>query len=202
MLSVCVGLLYINPTCPNDTAGIDPSAYARELIEREGGHESATRPFHPSHDRQGPYRGRGNDNQWGVSLADILRSIMDFDFAVIRRQYDRAANVESWGATSGWSWDAAETQWMQLRSSFPTAVFAIHHQIGREDPHMPTRAAVRWSLTGTHSGSGWFGPATGAEVHIMGITHAEWGERGLVRREFTVLDEVAVWKQIHLHTLA
>ena len=33
----------------------------------------------------------------------------------------------------------------------------------------------------------------------MGATHAEWGEWGL-RREFTVIDEVAVWKQIHLHT--
>ena len=32
----------------------------------------------------------------------------------------------------------------------------------------------------------------------MGITHAEWGEWGL-RREYTLIDEVAIWKQILLH---
>jgi hypothetical protein len=33
----------------------------------------------------------------------------------------------------------------------------------------------------------------------MGISHAEFGPWGL-RREYTLLDDVAVWKQIHLHT--
>ena len=87
---------------------------------------------------------------------------------------------------------------MRLRSSFPTAKFEIHHQIGRNDSGTPNRGAVRWSLTGEHSGNGYFGSPTGAEVHVMGITHAEWGEWGL-RREFTLIDEVAIWKQIHLH---
>ncbi len=64
---------------------------------------------------------------------------------------------------------------------------------------LPPRAAVRWSLTGKHSGPGFFGAPTGSEVHVMGITHAEWGEWGL-RREFTIYDETAIWKQIHLAT--
>jgi hypothetical protein len=33
----------------------------------------------------------------------------------------------------------------------------------------------------------------------MGLTHAEWGPWGL-RREFTLFDELAIWKQILLHT--
>ena len=179
--------------------GLDPSDLARAQIEREGGQAGATRPFHPADDVQGPYTGRGNDNPWGERLASILTRMMDKDFAVIRAEYDRAVRVEHWGARGGWSWDFAETEWMRLRSSFPTAAFEVHHRIGRSDPAMPHRAAVRWSLTGPHAGAGTFGPPSGAEVHVMGITHAEWGPWGL-RREFSLIDEIAIWKQIHLHT--
>ena len=147
--------------------GLDPCEYARDEIARQGGPERCSRPFHPSHDIAGPYDGRGNDNCWGVALAAILQRIMACDFAVIREEYDRAACTEHWCARSGFSYDFPETSWMQLRSSFPTAAFEIHHQIGRSDSGMPNRAAVRWSLTGTHSGTGYFGAPTGAEVHIM-----------------------------------
>lgn len=179
--------------------GWDPSDYARYQIQQEGGPETCQRPFHPRDDVVGPYTGRGNDNEWGARLANILQRMMDKDFAVIRSEYDRAVRTEHWGARGGWSFGFVETDWMRLRSSFPTAEFRIDHQIGRSDPGTPNRAAVRWSLTGTHSGFGFFGAPTGAEVHVMGATHAEWGDWGL-RREFTLIDEVAIWKQIHLHT--
>lgn len=179
--------------------GWDPSEYARYQIDNEGGPEVCARPFHPRHDIEGPYKGRGNDNEWAQRLSSILNRIMAKDFTVFRSEYDRAVLTEHWGARSDWSYDFVESDWMRLRSSFPTATFTIDHQIGRSDPGIPNRAAVRWSLTGKHEGVGYFGKPTGAEVHIMGITHAEWGEWGL-RREFTLIDEVAIWKQIHLHT--
>ncbi len=183
--------------------GFDPSDFAQMQIANEGGPSSATRPFHPRDDVQGPYTGRGNDNPWGARLADILTRIMQKDFAVIPALYDRAVRTEHPSATGGWSHGFAETSWMRLRSSFPTAKFEVHHIIGRDDPMMSPRAAVRWSLTGTHSGQGRFGPPTGAEVHVMGITHAEFGPFGPdgagLRREFTLWDDVAIWKQIHLH---
>lgn len=178
--------------------GWTASDYARDQIAREGGPDACVAPFHPAHDVPGPYRGRGNGDEWGARLATILQRIMDKDFTVIRAEYDRAVRCEHWGARGGWSWDFAETDWMRLRSAFPTATFEIHHVMGRSDPAQPGRAAVRWSLTGAHSGPGHFGAPTGAEVHVMGITHAEWGAWGL-RREFTLIDEVAIWKQIHLH---
>ena len=179
--------------------GFDPAKYARDMIAREGGPETATRPFHPRDDLVGPYTGRGNDNEWGARLTGILTRIMDKDISVIRADYDRAVRTEHPGALGGWGWDFAETQWMRLRASFPTAIFEVHHQIGRSDLGTPNRAAVRWSLTGSHSGHGMFGAPTGTEVHVMGITHAEWGEWGL-RREFTLWDEVAIWKQILMNT--
>ena len=64
---------------------------------------------------------------------------------------------------------------------------------------MPPRAALRWSLTGKHSGWGSFGAPTGADIYLLGICHAEFGPWGL-RREYVIYDETTIWKQILLHT--
>ena len=179
--------------------GLDPVQKARDGIADEGGPEKASLPYHPARDVEGLYKGRGNDNEWGARLGDILTRMMDADFTVIRKEYDRAARTEHPGLRVGWSWEFAEAEWMGLRAAFPDAEFRIEHQIGREDPQMAPRAAIRWSLTGTHAGYGAYGRPTGAEVHVMGFTHAEFGPGGL-RREWTVFDEIVIWKQILLHT--
>jgi len=184
--------------------GIDPRDYARDLIAREGGPENCVTPFNPDIDVAGPYQGCGNDNEWGGRHADILSRIMKADFTVIPAEYDRAANLTYAGGIDALSHDGADQFWMGLRASFPNAKFTIHHQIGRDDPMMPPRSALRWSLHGKHEGWGSFGTPTGAEVYIMGISHAEFGalvaSQPKLRRECTLFDETAVWKQILLHT--
>jgi hypothetical protein len=177
--------------------GHTPEAYARDMIAREGGPATARRPFTPAIDRPGPYTGRGNDHPTGQRLADILTRLMSHDIAVIGDTYDRAVHISHAGNVTGWGRAFAESQWLQFRTAFPDATFAIDHQIGRSDAGQPDRAAIRWSLSGTHSGHGLWGPPTGAPVHIMGFTHAEFGPWGL-RREFTLWDEVSIWKQILL----
>jgi predicted ester cyclase len=188
--------------------GWDPRDFARDQIAREGGPSACVQPFTPRRDVPGPYAGRGNDNEWGARLADTLRRIMAADLAVIPQVYDRAANLFYPGGIEGVSHADADRFWMGLRAAFPSAEFAIHHVIGRDDPMMPPRAAVRWSLDGRHDGWGAFGAPTGAQVHVMGITHAEFGPWGGVdgrhgwgiRRDYTLFDETAIWKQILLHT--
>ncbi len=179
--------------------GWEPRDFARDLIAREGGPEACVRPFTPAIDQPGPYTGRGNDDPHGAAYADLMGRIMSAEFGVIPKVYDRAAQVAVPGGGMVLSHDGVDDFWMGLRASFPDASFAIHHQIGREDPMMPPRAALRWSLHGTHSGWGAFGTPTGAEVHIMGISHAEFGPWGL-RREWVMFDETAIWKQILLAT--
>lgn len=179
--------------------GLDPKDYAADLIEREGGPESCTRPLSPANDREGPYKGQGNDNEWGAAYGEILSRIMEADLAVIPDKYDRACQLEYPGGVTAHSHEAADRFWIGLRASFPSAKFTIDHQIGREDKLMPPRAALRWSLYGTHDGWGSFGPPTGAEVYILGACHAEFGPWGL-RREYVLFDETAIWKQIALHT--
>jgi hypothetical protein len=179
--------------------GIDPKSYAADLIAREGGPKACVKPLTPATDIAGGYRGRGNDHPTGLRYADILTRIMAADLAVIVREYDRAAHLEYPGGFTGHGWGDADRFWLGLRASFPAAKFEIHHRIGRDDPTFSPRAALRWSLTGKHAGWGAFGAPTGAEVHIMGISHAEFGPWGL-RREYALYDETAIWKQIVLKT--
>jgi len=179
--------------------GLEPQACARDLIGKEGGPEHCVKPFTPEIDRAGPYRGRGNDNEWGGRYADIVTRIMNADMAVIPREYDRACQLEYPGGVTGHSHGDADRFWTGLRASFPSAGFRIEHVIGRDDPLMPPRAALRWSLTGKHDGWGVFGRPTGADVYVMGAAHAEFGPWGL-RREYVLFDETAIWKQIVLKT--
>lgn len=180
--------------------GLDPREWA--LAEVAAGRGGA--PLTPETDVDGPYIGRGNDNEWGARFANLLTRLMEAEFSAIPSEYDRACHLEYPGGVSAHGHAAADAFWLGLRSAFPNAVFKAHHVIGRDDPMMPPRAAVRWGLWGTHDGWGAFGTPTGAQVHVMGITHAEFGALGgakpTVRREWTLIDETAIWKQIAMQT--
>jgi len=167
-------------------------------IAAEGGPETARRPFTWRDDKVGPYTGKGNDNEWGQRYEAMLGHVMAADFAALPRFYDRAVHLELPGGRADHGVTAADRFWIGLRASFPTATLEVEHRIGREDPMMSPRSAVRFSLKGKHDGRGMFGAPSGAEIHLRGASHAEWGPWGL-RRDYIVFDEVHVWKQILLH---
>jgi len=179
--------------------GAEVVDWTRGLIAREGGPETCLRPLTPETDRPGPYGGTGEAGRWGAELEGIVSAILSADLAAIPRHYDRAAELHYPGHVSAHGHAAADAFWLGLRAAFPSAAVGLHHRIGRADPGMPARAALRWSFTGRHDGWGAFGRPSGARVHVMGLTHAEFGPRGL-RREWTLIDETAIWKQILLHT--
>ncbi|MGY6549935.1 MAG: ester cyclase [Roseinatronobacter sp.] len=178
--------------------GLDPRTFAARLIARDG----PAAPYLPEADISGPYEGQGNSSDWGARYAEILQALMAGQLAAT--DYDRAAQAEHAGARHLIGAEAIARNWLALRAAFPSARFTIHHQIGRADPLMPPRAALRWSLDGTHDGWGAFGRPTGARVHVMGMAHAEFGPFGPggigLRRECALWDEIAIWKQILLHT--
>ena len=176
-----------------------PKDFARNQINNEGGFENCNQPFSDSMDKVGPYTGKGNNNEWGEKAVAILNQIMSGKDSVIRTQYDRGCHLEYPGGVCGHSYDDAEEFWDGLRSSMPSAIFTVEHQIGREDEHLPPRAAVRWKLKGKHDGYGIFGEPTGTDLYVMGVTHIEFGPWGL-RREYTLFDETAIWKQIIIKT--
>ncbi|APX21374.1 MAG: polyketide cyclase [Rhodobacteraceae bacterium] len=173
--------------------GCDGPDWARQRARLPVGGDG---PFRPALDQPGPYTGGGNGSQWGMAFAALLERIMAAGFSEIPAQYDPAARMAYPGGVLAEGPAGAERFWFALRAALPDARFVIHHRIGAETRLMPPRAALRWSLTGRHLGWGAFGAPTGAEVHVMGLSHAEFGPDGL-RREWTLYDEAAVWMQIH-----
>ena len=185
--------------------GFDVLEWTRDLIEREGGPDNCVRPMTPENDVAGPYDGTGNENEWGQRYAEVIRRIMAADMNAIPANYDRAANLHYPGGSDVFGRSEADKFWMGLRAAFPHSEFRVEHVIGREDPLLPPRAAVRWSLRGKHDGWGRYGRPTGAEVYVMGMSHAEFGPYGeggapSIRNEFTLIDDTAIWKQILLKT--
>lgn len=179
--------------------GVEPKRYAADRIVAEGGPEACARPLTPRNDIAGPYTATGNDDPVGHRYAALLTRLMNADFATIPQDYDRAVQIEMPGGVTGHGRETVDAFWLSLRAAFPSARFQIDHVIGRQDPMMPPRAALRWSLWGRHDGPGAFGAPSGAEVYVLGISHAEFGPAGL-RREFVLYDETAIWKQILMQT--
>ena len=180
--------------------GGEPKDWTRALIAREGGPEACVKPMTPANDIPGPYEGRGNTSDTGTRLSAILTQMMEGAFSAIPAHYDRAVELFYPSHRHAHGHEAADRFWLGLRAALPSAHFKVEHVTGMDDDGMlGPRAALRWSLHGTHDGWGAFDAPTGAEVYIMGMTHAEFGPRGL-RREWTLIDETAVWKQILLAT--
>jgi len=59
--------------------------------------------------------------------------------------------------------------------------------------------AVRWHLRGLHKGQGFFGPASGKPINLLGISHFIVSE-GKIEQEWTVFDAFDVLCQIHSDT--
>ena len=180
--------------------GLDPKQFAAERIANAGEPERFPPPLTNDNQHASGYSAvPPQQNGPGTRYADMLQRIMRSDFAVIRSDYDRAVQQEQAGGITAHGWAAVDHFWMGLKAAFPDAKFSIDHVVGREDAARPPRAAVRWSLSGRHSGSGRFGSPSGAIVYLLGISQAEFGPYG-INREWVLFDEVAIWQQILMQT--
>ncbi|MCA8881204.1 MAG: ester cyclase [Rhodobacteraceae bacterium] len=181
------------------TGGPAPRDWARAQIAAAGKSERMAPPLTPETDIEGPYGARGSNAPAAAGFADLLRRIMGGEIAAIASEYDPACELAHPGAGQAMGHRAATAFWAGLRSALPSAAFRVEHRIAASDPGRAPRAALRWSLYGRHDGHGRWGPPTGAYVHVLGLTHAEFGPGGL-RREWTLIDDAAIWTQILLAT--
>ncbi len=80
-------------------------------------------------------------------------------------------------------------------TAFPDAKLRIEHIADIPYIGNARDIAVRWTLAATHSGDGVYGPATGANIVIMGISH--WRViHGYIHQEVMIWDDIAVRRQI------
>ena len=138
-------------------------------------------------------------NNTGTNYANILKEIFYSNFNIIDNSYDRSVNQEQPGGFKALGVDEVKNFWISLRSTFPDSVFKIEHISYLEEKNEYKKASVRWSLEGKHSGPGLFSNPSNANVHIMGISQAEFGPKG-IKNEWVLFDETIIWKQILLQT--
>ena len=178
--------------------GGDVAEAAREHVAalRAEGIEPGT--LTAANDPEGTYASPACTDERALAFADTLRALWRADLGAVRRDYDPAVALELYGGVSGAGVEMATRHWLSLGAAMPDASFSVDHMIGRADEGRPHRVALRWTARGRHDGHGAFGAPSGAELYVLGITHAEFA-RGRVHREWTLIDTLAVHRQIAAH---
>lgn len=82
----------------------------------------------------------------------------------------------------------------QLRASLQRVSYTLDHIAARPLPRGDIAVALRWSLAGTHAGSGVWGEASGKEILILAVSHYRI-RAGAIVEDVTVFDELAVLRQ-------
>ena len=183
---------------------LDPKKYADKLIQEEGGILKCSIPFNKDtpNDVQidGVYKAPTiSKENTGTRYADILKQIFNKDLNAVEKNYDRAIQQEQPGGFTRHGQEEVTNFWTTLISAFPDSKFNIEHISFSDEKDQSKKAAIRWSLIGSHSGKGNFGNPSNAPVYIMGISHAEFGPRG-IKNEWVLFDEIIIWKQILMKT--
>ena len=84
---------------------------------------------------------------------------------------------------------------LMLLAMFPNLAMRVDDVYWMGDPRESCLVATRWGAVGHHRGHGPYGPPTGREVNLWGIT--QWHiERGRVRREWTTFNEFGILMQL------
>ena len=184
--------------------GIDPKKYAGKLINDEGGISKCFTPFNEDTPDDVPIDGKYkavtiSKENTGTRYADILTQIFNKDLNVVEKNYDRAIQQEQPGGFTRHGREEVNSFWNTLISAFPDSKFTIEHISFIDQKDQAKKAAIRWSLIGSHSGNGNFGSPSNAPVYVMGISHAEFGPRG-IKNEWVLFDETIIWKQILMKT--
>ena len=163
---------------------------------RAQGTEPAT--LTASNDVEGTYRTPECRDERALAFADLLRAAWAADLSAIHHGYEDGVALELYGGLTSAGREQATRHWLSLAAALPDAKFSIDHLIGRADAERPHRVAVRWTARGTHDGHGAFGAPSSAPLLVLGITHVEFA-RGRVHREWTLIDTLAVHRQIAAH---
>jgi predicted ester cyclase len=179
--------------------GLQPRELAQRMADDDLRRSGVIQFYTPERDQHGRYQPEiqpgeevgaycaGYERLWGLK-----------DPSVIRELYFHGAAVAVPGGQTRYGHDDIDRFALGYLAAFPDGQFTVESATINRDPGRPVRIALRWSLSGTHSGYGAFGEPTGAPVYVMGLSHAEIVD-GQVRYEWIVTDEVSIWKQIIAH---
>ena len=85
---------------------------------------------------------------------------------------------------------------LALLAPFPDLAVTIERSTRCGSAAAGWRVALRWRMTGTHTGFGIYGEPTGQRINILGISHLLIQEER-IQQEWTLFDEFSLLKQLH-----
>ena len=182
--------------------GFDPAEHGRRLgaadaaSGRAGWHLPALPAIRRGEAEPGAVR---QAHPAAEALAATLEAAFNrAELSALRDLHDRAVALHLPGHRQASGLRALDGFVIGYLAAFPDARLVVDHCIALEEPGRPVRVAARWRLAGTHAGHGAFGPPSGAELLVMGITHAESaGPR--ILRAFWMVDELALHRMVGAH---
>lgn len=176
--------------------GIDPVEMARDMVAADLRRFNEVKFFTPERDLPSSYRAEMQSGPDIDAYCAGWNAIWDVkETAAIRDLYFHGAHVSTAGGDALSGHGDIDRFVISYLASFPDARLSIDSAIVNREPGRPVRIALRWALRGTHAGYGRFGEPTGADVYVMGLSHAHMVD-GRVTQEWIVTDEVSIWKQI------
>jgi predicted ester cyclase len=184
--------------------GLDPLAYAKRTAEREAAVGLQPRESFGDVDH---HRGQEppplEPDELGGTEPEVLmrRSMHEIWNWRMLGQLERyyAPNVVLYTTGNRILYGRADYRHnlLALLAALPDALLLVDHVCSVPNGDGGYRVAVRWTLLGTHTGPGWYGPPTGKRVRLLGITHSEIKDNRVVR-EWLLYDEIALLKQVTL----
>jgi len=179
--------------------GLEPRQLAQRMAEEDLRAMGRVGFYLPEHDQPGRYRPEVQQApEIELCRSGYERLWQAKDLSAVRGLYFHGANLHAPGGETHYGHVDIDRFYLGYLASFPDAAFSIESATVNRDPGQAVRVALRWSLRGTHTGFGHFGPPTGAPVYVMGLSHAHVVE-GRIAVEWMLTDEVSIWKQILAH---
>lgn len=129
-------------------------------------------------------------------LGEMLRmAVNDADLGRAAQSLSTAVEGEwpsgrRWHGRGGWI-----GAWNQLCAPLEAPRLVVDHWAATGLPQGDIAVALRWSLAGQHVRSGVYGPATGRNLLLLGISHFRVRDDRVVE-DVTVFDELAVLRQL------
>lgn len=177
--------------------GFDVVAAARTAAEQR---LDAERPqFHGAEPLRLPGQGkparpvipRPEDDLRGFVLAAFQRIWNGRDFGAMAEVYDPLVEAEMSTGRAFRDLGQLRSHVLTTLAMFPNLALRVDDLYWMGNPRDGFLVAARWGAVGHHRGHGPYGPPTGREVHLWGLT--QWHiENGRVRREWTAFNEFGI----------
>lgn len=180
--------------------GMTPRELALKQARREIESQGAISYFTADKDVKGTFLPVVEHGELAERYANCWREVWQEKHpAALRETYHPGIAMEIPGGGSVHGHTDLDRFVVGYLASFPDAEFEINQLMVNQSEGQPARIAMRFSISGTHSGWGQFGTPSGAPIYIMGLAQALM-VNGRITMEWVLIDEVAIWKQILDHS--